>query len=54
MVPRFLRNLLPKPDASGIDKKSFMVGVKSLTLMQVLLYLSGFVFLVFELDERLI
>jgi len=42
MAPQFLRNLLPKKEA-GIDKQSFMTGMRQLTLMQVLLFISGLI-----------
>lgn len=43
MAPSFLKNLIPKKDDSGIDKQDFMAGVRALTFMQVLLFVSGYV-----------
>jgi len=42
MAPRFIRNLLPQKVA-GVDKRSFMAGVRELTLMQILLFISGLI-----------
>jgi len=43
MAPHFIRNLIPKKDSSGVDKQDFVAGLKQLTLMQVLLFISGLI-----------